>query len=282
MRFTKAITAVALMALIIAGCSKDTDTAGNSSTDEKIGPIPASFTKKVVLEKYTGEWCVNCPDGAKVLKEVIDAHPGKVLAAEVHWDDWLEIPQFDVMDSFMGGIIAFPSASISRVHATQTNNPNQNGYLMMSRGNWPDFASQVLQEKAKIGLALETKLNGNNLDIKVLAASKEDIDMATHLTVYLLEDGIVAKNQIGADSGSNYTHYHVLREVVSDGLGDAVDLSKAGSSIVKEYKNVDLSAYKASNVKVLAFVHVMPDANDNTRAILNGQAVKAGKTKNWD
>ena len=278
--FIAALSAV----FLFAGCKKEEPATGsdpyNSDPLTVVGAVPSGFTQKVVIEKFTGEWCVNCPDGAARLKEVLDAHPNKAIAAEIHQNDWLEISQFSVLDKHLGGIIGFPRAALNRLHATQTINPNQDGFLVISRGNWAAATDRLLQEEAKAGLALITRLNGGKLDIKVLAASNTDVEKETRLTVYILEDGIVAKNQTGASAG--YTHYHVLRKVASEGIGDIIDLNKAGSLVVKEYKNIDVSGYNTANLKVIAFVNVMPTSTDNERRILNGQEVKAGQIKKWD
>lgn len=273
----KRILPIVFILLILGACKKEEGSEGSSV---KIGPAPASFTQKVVIEKFTGEWCVHCPEGAEVLSEVMDAHPSQVIGVEIHQNDWLEISQFSVLDQHLGGIDGYPRAALNRTHATKTENPFQDGQLVISRGNWPDFTNRLLQEKAEVGLALETKFVGSKLDVKVFAASQAVIDKETRLTVYVLEDAIQSRKQTGADS--TYIHYHVLRKVLSEGLGDIVALNEAGAEIIKEYKGIDVTGLNTSKLKVVAFVSIMPTSSDNTRKILNGQEVKAGKNKNWE
>lgn len=268
--------------LLSFGCKKEETPgtpapSGSNDPLAEVGAIPASFTKKTVIEKFTGEWCVNCPDGAAKLKAVLDAHPGVTYAAEIHQGDWLELSQLNTLKTHLGGIAGYPRAAIDRVPAQGTS--GQDGLIVYSRTWWEINTARLLQNQAKAGLALVTKLNGTKLNIKVFAAGKEAITSDTRLTVYILEDNILAKNQVGGSAG--YTHHHVLRKVVSAGTGDAIDLKQAGKHIIKEYNDVDISGFTSANLKVLAFINVV-GASSSTHEVLNGQEVKAGQTKKWN
>lgn len=282
MKLKKILLATLAFALVFTySCTKtdDASTPGNTGNNNdplaEVGAVPSTFTKKVLIEKYTGEWCVNCPDGAAVLKSVLDANPEHALAAEVHQGDWLELPQLTTLKTHLGGIGGYPRASIDRVPAEDAS--SQDGMVVYSRGYWPANTSRLAATAAEAGLAIVSKLNGNALDIKVFTAGKTDISGDVRLTVYILEDNIVAKSQVGGSAG--YTHHHVLRKVVSAGLGDPITV-KAGQYSVKEYKGVDVSPYNKANVKVLAFINVV-GASSTQHRIVNAQETEAGQTHKW-
>lgn len=268
------------------GCKKEEETAtpgnggGSGSSDplSEVGAIPSSFTKKIVIEKFTGEWCVNCPDGSKRLKAILDANPNKSYGVDVHQGDWLEIDQLNVLSTHLGGVGGYPRATIDRVPASGTTSPNQDGRVIYSRGNWMGMANKLITNSTDAGLALKTTLNGDKLNIEVFAATLKDLSSDTRLTVYVLENNIPAKNQIGG--GAGYIHQHVLRKVVSDGLGDKITLT-AGSHTLKEYKDIDISSYNKDNVEVIALINVV-GASSKDHQVLNGQKVKAGETKKWN
>lgn len=279
-----------LLSLVLAfsivfaiGCKKEEDnnttpsggTGGSGDPLSEVGAIPSSFTKKIVVEKFTGEWCVNCPDGAKRLKTILDANPDKAYAADVHQGDWLQIGQLNVLSTHLGGVGGYPRATIDRVPASGTTAPNQDGRVIYSRGNWMGMANKLITNPTDAGLAIKTVLNGDKLNISVFAAALKDISSDTRLTVYILENNILAKNQSGG--GAGYTHQHTLREVVSDGLGDKITL-KAGTHVLKEYKDIDLSGYDKTNIQVLAFINVV-GATTKDHMVLNAQEVKAGDRK---
>jgi hypothetical protein len=274
---------VAFTIILAYGCKKDeengTPTGGGAADPlAEVGAIPSSFTKKIVMEKYTGEWCVNCPDGAKRMKEVLDAFPNKSFGVEIHQNDWLELPQLSILRTHLGGIAGYPRASIDRVPASGTTSPNQDGLVVYSRGNWMGMSTKLASYSTDAGLALKTTLNGDKLNIEVFAAALKDLSSDTRLTVYILENNIVAKNQVGGSAG--YTHQHVLRQVVSEGLGDKITL-KAGEYITKEYKDIDVSGFDKTNIQVLAFINVV-GASSSEHSIINAQEVKVGETKKWN
>lgn len=69
-----------------------------------VGTLPADYTKKVVLEEFTGEWCGWCPEGAKIMEDNIAANPGKVVGIAVHDGDPMEIPSFNAWIKGLTGV----------------------------------------------------------------------------------------------------------------------------------------------------------------------------------
>jgi hypothetical protein len=275
------------LTLLFNACEKaddktEPDPTPTPAPTSPISDVPASFTQKVLIEKYTGEWCVNCPSGSEVLKGILTKFPENVIAANVHQGDWLEIPQLKALSDHLGGIGGYPRASINRVPAQGTTG-NQDGFIVYSRGNWDVNTTRLVDlggnKTAKHGLALETKLEGNILNIKVHCGFKDADARDTRVTLYLVEDGIQAVKQTGATTNP-YIHEHTLRKVLTAATGDAIKM-ESGKKVVKEFNGIDVSAYKSENLEVIAFVNVV-GPNNKEHQVLNVQSVKAGKNKNWD
>ncbi len=244
--------------------------------------IPDGFTKKVLLEEFTGEWCVNCPDGANILHGIISKYPTKLIAAAVHQGDWLELDQLNQLSSHLGGIAGYPRAAINRVPAVGTSN-GQDGMVVYSRGNWEANAVRLMdadqQQTAKIGLAIESNIADNFLTLKIHTGFKTTDSRDTRLTVYLLEDSVQAQSQTGAPSNP-YFHQHVLRRVISRPLGDSIQLN-SGNYAFKSYEKIDISGYKQTQLKVVAFINVVGNSS-TTHEILNVQEVEVGKNQLFD
>jgi hypothetical protein len=98
-----------------------------------------------------------------------------------------------------------------------------------------------------------TKVDNDQLNVKVYIGYNDSILKNTHLTVYLIEDSVVSQNQSNAPLG--YIHNHVVRDVLTSYNGDSVSL-KGGNLLV----GVD---YKENEV-------------------LNCQISTLGETKKWD
>ena len=49
-----------------------------------IGPVPSSFTKKVLIEEFTGHRCTNCPAAAKEISAIQNIYGDQVIAIAIH------------------------------------------------------------------------------------------------------------------------------------------------------------------------------------------------------
>ena len=262
------------ISLALVSCKKEEE---NLEDPVAVDKVPASFTKKVLMEEFTGEWCGYCPDGATILKSITAANPGKVVIASVHQGDFLAISHYGVLNGFLS-VAGFPRSAVNRTPAQGTS--GQDGLLVYSRGSWATNVTRELQKTATCGLKLETSISGDNLDITIKAGSNTDLS-GTYLTVYLTEDGI-PESTSGAQAGANpgYINDEVLRACLTNGTGDAMELS-SGVLATKSINGVDISGYDNANLKVVAFIH-KHDASSPDYEVLNAQEVHVGKTKNWD
>lgn len=261
-------------------CQKDTSKTVVVENNQPA--IPEGFTKKALLEEFTGEWCVNCPDGASILHGIVEKYPSKLIAAAVHQGDWLQIDQLNQLSSHLGGIGGYPRAAINRVPAVATTN-GQDGMVVYSRGNWETNTVRLIdaekQQTAKIGLAIESNITDTLLSLKIHVGFKSMDSRDTRLTVYLLEDSIQAQNQIGATTNP-YFHQHVLRKVISKPLGDSIQLN-TGNYALKTFDKINIAPYNQAHLKVVAFINVIGSSN-TTHEILNVQEVAAGKNQLFD
>lgn len=241
----------------------------------EVGSLPADYTKKVVLEEFTGEWCGWCPEGAQVMKDNIAANPGKVIGIAVHDGDPMEIPSYNSWIKTLTGVTGFPNGSVDREDAT-------------GRGSWTGQITNNLTQAADLGLAMVTKRNGDMVDVKVFVGYKSSIPAGSMLTVAVIEND-VPQSAPGAQSNysstvvvdANWTHSHVLRGLATANEGDAIDLTSSKKYTIVEFKNVDLSTM---NIKDMANVHIAAFVNTNTapRKVYNAQECGLNAIQKWD
>ncbi len=232
-------------------------------------PAPTSFTQKVLVEEFTGEWCGYCPDGARILRILKQNHPDLVYAIGNHDGDPFETTTTSFYISKFN-VAFFPSGTVQR--------SKQNGEYAIGRYDWESVVNSKLAETAQVGLKIETTLNGNMLNIKVKYAGTQDID--SRLTVSIIEDD-VPESSPGAQSGAatGYKHPDLFRKTASDKRGDYTVI-KANTVKMMTYDNIDLSGYNINNVYIVCFFNNSIDGSD--KSILNVQQVKAGDTKDFD
>jgi hypothetical protein len=265
--------------VLIFSCKKDKTTTTTNTTPAPIpvGEVPTSFTRKVLIENFKGEWNPNCPVGDDSLKEMLSLDTAKIIAASIHQGDWLALtPFFNSISDHLGGVNGFPRAAFNRVPASYG---TQIDSTVISIYNWRQNLTALISLSATCGLAMVTKVDNDQLNVKVYIGYNDSILKNTHLTVYLIEDSVVSQNQSNAPLG--YIHNHVVRDVLTSYNGDSVSL-KGGNLLVKEFAVSLNGKYTNKNhLKVVALIHVVGvDYKENE--VLNCQISTLGETKKWD
>lgn len=239
-----------------------------------VGALPVDFTKKVVLEEFTGEWCGWCPEGAEVMKQNLTAHPNTVIGIAVHDGDPMEIPSFNSWIKTLTAVGGFPMGSVDRADASD-------------RGSWTGQINTQLAQPADLGFAMVTKLNGTMVDVKVFVGYKMNLGTDKLLTIAITEDEVPQSPTGQSNYSANvvvdasWTHSHVLRGFVTAEQGDAVDMTSPKNYTIVEFKNVDLSSmniHDMAKVEIAAFIHT----NTSPRVVYNAQKCKLDETKKWD
>ena len=256
-----------------------------------IGPVPSTFTQKVLVEEFTGAWCQFCPDGALILEQIIAAYLGQAIGASIHSGDGMEISLMTALDNEYN-VSGFPTGMVSRKTFSGTS-------PVMSRSAWDNACWGEINKDGGCGLAIKTTAkagNPNAFDIEVHAGFNKDLSAKDlRLTIYVMEDKVTGYPQTSAynnDPSSpfyqqgnpivNYEHNHTVRKVLTADLGDAIPSSKAkpGQEFIFT-GSFGASNYDKSNVHIVAFVHET-DANTTKHEILNVQEAKLGELKSWD
>ena len=230
-----------------------------------VNPVPIQFKKRVLVEDYTGTWCGWCPRISYAIEKLEEATDDAVIVA-AHQGDPM---QFNKISSLMSAfsVNGFPTGIVNR-EATWT-------YPQ------PDNVGQVtakLAQKAYIGLAINSSLDGNNLSIN--AKVKMGYNYNTlKLAVYIVEDNLVYDQENytsyygGVSVLKDFKHHNVLRESLTNILGDQLPNENVGHDKLFE-RNFTYSippAYNNSNIKIVAFV-----TPGSSKAVLNVRGAKIG------
>jgi len=207
------------------------------------------FTKKALLEDFTGTWCPNCPPAAAAVSSAVNGNEN-VFGVSYHngfpsYPDPMEIPETGFWAGYYN-VTGFPTVYV--------NGPD-------TRWNFPNLAevNAELAETATCGLALDTSISGGMLTVEVKVGFKTVPGEEVKLMLYLVEDNVTtSSSQAGSSQGSNYVHRDVLREVYTDQLGDVIPSGSisATEDYVRTFSNLTLPSNidNMANLKVIAFV----------------------------
>jgi len=274
--------------LVFAACKDESD-------DFEISKVPSTFTKKVLIEEFTGAWCGYCPDGAYRVKNLINDNDGRVVGVSLHagnpTGDAMEIAHTNYLETTYQNT-GFPSGMVDRVAI--------DGYTSLNRGYWEYVANNQLLETAVCGLAIISKVNGQNATVEVHAGFNSTLNGDDYrLTVYLIEDGVTGtgygydqRNYYNTDPESpfynlgdpieGYEHNHTLRAVLSESLGNAISSSSlvSGGEHIETY-TVDLSSYNKKNLSIVAFVTYI-GSTITEHEVMNVQKCDIDGFQDWD
>jgi thiol-disulfide isomerase/thioredoxin len=236
--------------------------------------LPSSFSKKAVVEDFTGTWCGYCPR-LSYAASLVEEQTDKVFVVGVHNRDQMANSFGSALEGEFS-ISGFPTAYIDRANKWQGNQPSN-----------IEQALNAAEGTVNIGLAIESSLTGSVLDFKVYQGFLENMT-DVKLVVYVLEDGILA-NQInytsyyggvgssGVSTIVDFEHNGVLRYAATDVMGDPTT-STAG--VHEKSYSVDLSSYDVlvpENTGVLAML-----VDDSGKVLYNAQYVIAGQNQDFD
>ena len=231
--------------------------------------LPASFSKKAVVEDFTGTWCGYCPR-VSYAASLVEAQTDKFFVVGVHNGDQMANGFGNALEN-MYNITGFPTAYIDRANTWTYPEPNN-----------VSQALNAAQGTVDVGLAIETSLTGSNLDITISQGFLQNMTNVK-LLVFVLEDGIIADQSNytsyygGASTILNFEHNGVLRYVATDIMGDT---TTSTIGIHEQSFSVNLSSQGVQDPTKTGVLAMLVD--DSARVLYNAQYVISGQTQDFD
>lgn len=217
--------------------------------------------KVVLIEDFTGAACVNCPDAHEAIALAIAANPTQVVAiAEYNYfgdplyldQNFLTEEAEALDDDYLGPVDGHPASFIDRVDFSN------DGYLAEPPTNIVSYTSDQLSEVPPCNIVV-TKVYDDisrELTVTITIDYTADVTLTNHLSVSLLESGIIAAQITDAGEVDDYEHNHVLRKMLTYYSGDNLpEENIAGRGYIFNYSYTLPDNWNADNMSVVAFVH---------------------------
>ena len=231
--------------------------------------LPSSYTKKAIIEDYTGTWCGWCPRVSYAIG-LVEAETDKVFAVGAHIGDAMENTYSSALKNAFG-VTGYPTAYVNR--AAEWDYPEPSNVAQ---------AVNAAQGSTNVGLAVGASLDGNTMNVLVSTGFAESVS-GTKLVVFVLEDGILA-NQAnytsyfgGGSNLSNFEHNHVLRYAATDVLGDAITNATGLEHLSFA---INLSSNGVANFANTGVLALLVDATG--KVVLNAQYTKVNQSTSFD
>ncbi len=232
------------------------------------------FKKNALVMKFTAIGCHFCPLATHAISKAEEDAPGRVCSVSIYGtlgtmkdfmvDEYIESFQ----KQFRFGT-NYPTVVID--HADKWN--YNEGIAGMA------FA-KALNAAGKVGIALDTELDGDNLKVEVKVKGSEEINYATNLVVAVLENDLYAV-QTGAETEADNWHHHVVRHYLTDLYGSEYRIEKgtlnATEDYVKTFTYTVPSDFKKENLEVVAYLLKSTD-----KSAVNCRKVSVGKKADYE
>lgn len=236
--------------------------------DEIVAPIDLQITptgRRVLVEEFTGVRCVNCPEGSKKIKELIEneIYGDYVIPISIHagffanpYDSSLydfRTPQgSSLQTNLLGPVGGYPAASINR-----TIYPNETE-LPIALSKWAGYIIQDILELPKVEVDITPTYDSTSrqLSVTVDLDFSETVTTSLGISVMILENDIVDYQLTKNGKEHDYVHQHVLRTMLTNYAGESIAIgqTKAGSTPTFTYTFTLPTAWNADNCEIVAFV----------------------------
>lgn len=243
----KNIFAGALIATAMVSCS---DIAEN---ERLIYVEPETASRNVLIEDFTGQRCVNCPEATRTIHEIQKVYgENTVIAVAIHSGPF----------GYAGN-----AANIGLMNQTGVaywnkwfDNTTPQPTAMINRGtptsdyqNWSEDIAKAMQKSTDVVLESTTSYDEATRELTINTSALATAGKSANLQLWIIEDGIVAMQQDGQTLNREYVHNHVFRDAVNGLWGEPITFTEKAVETTHTYTLPE--NWNEKNVSVVTFVY---------------------------
>lgn len=233
--------------------------ASCDNIDEKDRYIPVEnrpLERKVLLEEFTGQNCVNCPEAHQVIEKLQEQFGDNLIVVSIHAgqfgipaeDDGLMEPQGNIYND-RWNITAWPCGVIDRNSGVL--NSDMWSTVIRKDGLYP----------ADMTLDLTATLSDDNKKIDITTELTSDANIKGALQLWVVENDIVGYQRDGNKRIPDYVHNNVFRGCVNGTWGEDIEIQNNeslhfyNSVDVQENMPYEINDWNVNNLYIVGFVY---------------------------
>lgn len=180
--------------------------------------------RNVLVEEYTGQYCVNCPDGHDVIRKIKGLYGDKVVAVGIHsgmlaFDDpdyGLKTPDGDIYER-PWGVKEYPSIVV-----------NRQGAALNNMSEWQAAVQGFMGQVSNVDMEVSAVLDAESGIISINTRALSSQSFSATYQAWIIENGIKAFQMTLEEPGYvvDYVHNHVYRAAANGVEGETVTLSE--------------------------------------------------------
>ncbi len=219
MKKTIFVSIIAALAMVMASCDKIEEGeylvySGSTATWQD-GTHIANPRNRVLLEKYTGMRCTNCPQADTVIAALQSSYGDNLVVVAVHAIDVFAKPytgnedlRTEAGNAWVGyfGITSLPKVLVNR----------SGGQMAVAAAASAIEAAMAATPAVAMELGVSYDNSTRKLRITPNIEFLQDMEGQLTLTLVITEDSITGRQASGSTHIENYVYNHVLRTAVTD------------------------------------------------------------------
>ncbi len=254
---------------IVSVDGKADEYAFNDEAKAEVRVIGEVVERKVLIEEFTSQGCVNCPTGKEILDKAVKGLDRVVMVAH-HTGfspDIFTVAGSTLLHCFYNSSTTFaPAVMFDRQPA-----PGNPGPVSQIDDYMRPRILARLDSPAEVALDLKRNYDASTRRLTVQVAVRQVEGMAVganpSVSVYLLESGMVA---FQSPNFNDYVHEHANRMFMTEVLGDPVELSSDDTTLATYSAKID-EAWNVDNMEVVAFVSNRDGDDPNNCGVYNAE-----------
>lgn len=242
-------TILTLVALLMTSCDE------LEPQERLIYVEPPEVSRAVLIEDFTGQYCVNCPRATEEIERLIEEYGDTtVIAVAIHSGPFSKnqgayTPLYTAQgDEYFShwGLSAQPVGLVDRMFSSYP----------FEYTDWAGAVNYELERKAPVSIIVEAEREeGNICHANVVVIGLDSALVKGKLQVWLVEDSIDSFQLMPNGSREeHYNHMHVFRASLNGAWGDDISLNH-GQVVEKTYSIPMDAAWKPQHCSIVAFVY---------------------------
>lgn len=244
------LSILALAAMLLVACDEI------AQNERLIYIEPPEVGRAVLIEDYTGQYCVNCPRATEEIERLIEQYGDSVvIAVAIHSGPFSKqkgeaSPLYtEVGDEYFNkwGLSAQPVGLVDRLY----------GPMPFSYTDWGAGVNYEIAFKAPVSFMTTAEYDNDSRQatVEVQTIGLDSALVSGRLQVWLVEDSIDSFQLMPDGSRQDhYNHMHVFRASVNDPWGDELSVNH-GQVAVKNYTFTLDPAWVPEHCSVITFLY---------------------------
>lgn len=213
-----------------------------------------AIARRVLIQEFTGQGCINCPQGAALVHSLQEQYPGSIVAVNLH-------PENTQYTRPMGGLkLTSPVATAYYAQYRPSMLPAaviDGASPVTNVSTWTDAILTALSREAPADLELSTEYDAATRELKVTYTTHFNniYESPLAINIWVMENGIVGPQYSGSNIVRDYVHNHVLRTSLTGDWGVNIADSFIPDDEYSATFSITLSEdWKAENCQVIGFL----------------------------